>query len=395
MLVDAGAGRIPEGVISRWGLAYVRLWLKMGILDAASDWLNGTLLWRVWLRGAGMTIGRNTELSTIFDTVPELVEIGAGTFFADGVYLAGPRVHRGVVTLARTKLGDGVFLGNYAVIPAGQVVPNGVLLGVCTVAENLPILAGTSWFGQPAFELPKREIVECDARLTHQPSWGRYINRVFWELLRFTLPLPLVFLGLAWFDLLGRAESAVSLPVLLCAVTPALDFAFLVCLCLIGLGLKWALLGRVRPGTHPLWSGWVSRWDFNYTAWHYLAMGAVSALEGTIWMNWYLRALGVKIGRGVVLGGDPLAFAVDPDMLAVADGATVSPLFQAHTFEDRVLKIDRVTIGRRATVGNGAVLLYGAGIGEGTHVVANSVAMKGERLQPERTYAGCPTRLMG
>ena len=36
---------------------------------------------------------------------------------------------------------------------------------------------------------------------------------------------------------------------------------------------------------------------------------------------------------------------VDPDMITIDDGATVHALFQAHTFEDRVLKIDRVRIG--------------------------------------------------
>ena len=119
-----------------------------------------------------------------------------------------------------------------------------------------------------------------------------------------------------------------------------------------------------------------------------------SALAGTVWMHWYLRAMGVRIGRGVVLGGDVLAFIVDPDMLEVADGATVNAFFQAHTFEDRVLKIGRVKIGPGATVGYAAVLLYGAEIGEGTQVAPNSVVMKNEQLQPHHTYAGCPTRLM-
>ncbi len=91
--------------------AYIRVWLKMGILDSASDWLNGTLLWRVWLRAAGMTIGKNTELSTIFDTVPELVEIGAETFLADGVYLGGPQVPpRHGEARPPPGSGDGVFL---------------------------------------------------------------------------------------------------------------------------------------------------------------------------------------------------------------------------------------------------------------------------------------------
>ena len=45
-------GTIPEGVVSRWSYTYVRVLLKRDILDWANDWLNGTLLWRVWLRGA-------------------------------------------------------------------------------------------------------------------------------------------------------------------------------------------------------------------------------------------------------------------------------------------------------------------------------------------------------
>jgi acetyltransferase-like isoleucine patch superfamily enzyme len=114
-------------------------------------------------------------------------------------------------------------------------------------------------------------------------------------------------------------------------------------------------------------------------------------LEGTLLLSWYLRLMGVRIGKGVVLGGG-FSQVVDPDMLSFGDGATVSCQFQAHTFEDRVLKIDRVTIRSGATVGSGAVLLYGADIGAGTHVGPHSVVMKRESLLPGRVYAGAPTR---
>src|SRR5207244_11357449 len=99
------------------------------------------------------------------------------------------------------------------------------------------------------------------------------------------------------------------------------------------------------------------------------------------------------LGRRVVLGSG-FAHVVDPDMLEFEDGATVTCLFQAHTFEDRVLKIDRVTIRRQATVGNSAVLLYGADIGVRTYVTPHSVVMKRERLLPGHSYAGCPTHVI-
>jgi acetyltransferase-like isoleucine patch superfamily enzyme len=79
-------------------------------------------------------------------------------------------------------------------------------------------------------------------------------------------------------------------------------------------------------------------------------------------------------------------------MIDIGDGATVDTMFQAHSFEDRVLKIDRVRIGDGATVGRASVLLYGIDIGAGARVAAHSVVMKRERLLPGRRYVGVPTR---
>jgi non-ribosomal peptide synthetase-like protein len=174
---------------------------------------------------------------------------------------------------------------------------------------------------------------------------------------------------------------------------PLLDLGAVVLLCLLGVGLKWGLLGRVQPGRHALWSSWCCRWEFHYIAWEIYAAGPLSVLEGTLLLNWCLRAMGMRIGRHVALGSG-FAYVIDHDMLTFEDGATVSCLFQAHTFEDRVLKIDRVILRRQATVGTSAVLLYGADIGERTYVTPHSVVMKGERLVPGRSYAGCPTRLL-
>jgi hypothetical protein len=49
--------------------------------------------------------------------------------------------------------------------------------------------------------------------------------------------------------------------------------------------------------------------------------------------------------------GPGFAHVVDPDMLHLGDDVTVQALFQAHTFEDRVLKVDHVHVRDGATVG--------------------------------------------
>ncbi len=382
-------GPVREGVVSRWSLAYIRIWLKTGILESANGWLLGSLLWPVWLRCAGMKIGRGCEMSTLIDTIPELVEVGPGSFFADYIYLAPARVHRGAVTLARIRFGREVFLGNTVLVLAGQNVPDGVLLGINTVADDARMRPHSSWFGHPPFELPKREVLTCESSW---PVWARYANRIFWDLMRFALPLAPFGIALAWFALLAAARDSVSGPVFFLGVVPALDLGVLAALIGLGMGLKWLLLGRVKPGVHPLFSSWCSRWEFHYVAWDLYTVGPLSALEGTLFLNWVLRGMGMKIGREVVFGPG-LAFQIDHDMLEVEDGATVIGTFQAHTFEDRVLKIDRVKVGQDATIGSAAVLLYGSDIGARTDVAPHSVVMKHERLLPDCRYEGCPTRL--
>jgi non-ribosomal peptide synthetase-like protein len=240
-----------------------------------------------------------------------------------------------------------------------------------------------AWFGHPPFELPRREVVECAPDLTTTPSAARYLTRLFWNLLRFTLPIPPVLAGLWWMRVASTATPAV-----ICAAGLAAEAA----MCGLMLGLKWGLLGKVRPGQHPLWACWCGRWEFFYCAWEQWARGALAHLEGTLLLSWFLRAMGMRLGKRVVLGPG-FAQVVDPDMLIVEDGATVSAMFQAHTFEDRVLKMDYVHVRRGATVGAASVPLYGSDIGAGAYVAPHSVVMKDEHLLPGVRYAGAPTQI--
>jgi len=368
----------------------LHVWIKTDLVRRAGDWLSGTLMWPMWLRLAGMRVGRDCEMSTIIDVVPELITIGEETFFADGVYLGGPRVHRGTVALEDTTIGSGVFIGNHVVIPPGTTLPDGVLIGVSTVADDAQMTAGTSWFGHPPFPLARPPQAYRDRRLTHQPSFLRRANRWTWELGRFLIPVAPTLVVLAIAHLLIASPPMDSLPGIALVAAPLAVIAAMLALAAVVLAVKWALLGRVRPGQHPLWSCWCSRWDFMYMTWARLSYGFLARLEGTLLLAWYLRAMGMRIGKRVVLGPG-FAQVVDPDMIRIDDDATVHALFQAHTFEDRMLKMDRVRIRARATVGCGVVLFYGVDVGEDASVAAQSVIMKQERLLPRRRYEGCPS----
>ncbi|HWI41284.1 MAG TPA: amino acid adenylation protein, partial [Verrucomicrobiae bacterium] len=319
-------GPVRPGVIPRWSAEYVRVWLKTQTVNSASELLSGTLFWPHWLRLAGMAVGRGCEISRVIDVVPELVSIGDESFFADGIYLGSPKVHRGTVTLCRTILGPNTFLGNHSVISCGAQLPEDILIGISTVADDSLVRPGTSWFGHPPFELPRREVVEYDRRFTHDPPPLRYWSRVAWELLRSAIPVPPALALLVWYEVVAAAAAALPAPLFLLAALPAANLALGGGLCLLVLALKWLLLGRVRPGIHPLWSCWCSRWDFLFVVWRIYARRQLSALEGTPFLSWYLRGTGMRIGRGTVLAGR-YAQVVDPDMLEFGEGATVACQF--------------------------------------------------------------------
>jgi non-ribosomal peptide synthetase-like protein len=384
-------GAVRPGTYPLYGWTSLAVFVKERILESAGNSLSGTLLWPRWLRWAGMRVGRKCEVSTIMEVIPELVEIGDECFFADGIYLGRPWLHRGTLTAARTVFSTHTFLGNHVVVPAGAELPAEILVGISTVAEAGQIRPCSSWFGHPTFELPRREVVEADRSLTFDPSWVRYVNRLFWEYLRLVVPVIPALLGILWLKEVPRWHDAQTAATFYALTLPAASLALGGILVALVFASKWLLLGRVREGQHPLWSCWCCRWDFLYVLWANYIRGSLTSFDGTPFMAWWLRAMGSRIGRRVVLGTS-FAQVVDPDMLEIGDDATVSCLLQLHSFEDRVLKIAPSHVGERCTVGSGAVLLYGATIGEGAHVEDGSVVMKRETLLPGRYHVGCPTR---
>jgi non-ribosomal peptide synthetase-like protein len=383
-------GRDKGRVVSRWSAAYVPLWLVPELVDSAQRWLYGTLFWPHWLRLAGARVGRDCEVSSLIDALPATIDIGDRTFCADGIYLGGAGVHRGTVTVRPVSLASNVFLGNGALVPGGVRVAEGTLLGINTVADPRVLRPHTSWFGHPAFRLPNRQVIAADASLTEHPSALRRLTRLFWETARFALPMVPVLAFVLYLWGVERAAEGSVLRLLIAIPLVTLGTALLPIVA--ALAAKWLLLGRARPGMRPLWSNWASRWDFYCVVWNVYVRELAAELRWTALLAVLLRAAGMRIGRGVVLDGRFAEDLPDPDMITIEDGATVEGTFQAHTFEDRVLKNGPVVIRAGATVAHNAVLLYGADVGANTRVGPHSVIMKHERLLPNIDYEGFPIR---
>ena len=385
-------GKVREGTYNRRTFDFMRICIKDSIVTSAGNFLSGTIFWPVWLRWAGMRVGRKCEISTIMEVIPELICIDKETFFADKIYLGGPRFDGDCVIIEKTHIGAGTFLGNHVVIPPGSHLPQDILIGVCSVADQENIYAGSSWFGNPLFELPRREVVSAERSVTHDPSTIRFLSRLFWELLRFTITIPPAAVVLVWYKYLYTARAVEDDATFYFKTVPLFSIASLFILPAVVVVLKWCLVGKMRAGVHPLWSCWCSRWDYLYIAWFSWAKPILSVFYGTQVLNGILRLFGVSIGKNVFLSNKNFSQVFDPDLLHFEDDTTIGCDFQAHTFEDRVLKKAPLFVRRQATVSPNSILMYGSDVGKGTVVKEQSVVMKNEVLPESCCFIGCPTR---
>ena len=63
---------------------------------------------------------------------------------------------------------------------------------------------------------------------------------------------------------------------------------------------------------------------------------------------------------------------------------------QTHLFEDRVMKIGRVEIGQRVTVGVRSTILYDTQVGDDVRLGPLTLVAKGERLPAASRWEGSP-----
>jgi non-ribosomal peptide synthetase-like protein len=82
------------------------------------------------------------------------------------------------------------------------------------------------------------------------------------------------------------------------------------------------------------------------------------------------------------------------DLVRIGDEAALNAdcTIQTHLFEDRIMKMSTIHIGRRARVGAGSLVLYDTVMGEGAALGDLSLLMKGETLPAGSRWEGIPAQ---
>jgi non-ribosomal peptide synthetase-like protein len=388
-------GHVREGVYSLRGGAALRKWIADRLMATSltlTNSLYATLYVNPFLRLLGARIGSWSEVSTVANVDPDMVHIGDASFIADLASLAPATFYRHHVAVARAEIADRTFAGNAALIPGGAKVGANCLIGALSVPPAETGADGTSWLGSPAMFLPRREVnCDFDEAETYQPSRRRVAGRLAIEFFRVTLPAAIIVLmalvaGAASMQLAARVP-----PLAVVALFPLLIGAVGVAATALVIALKWAIVGRYRPRVEPLWSVFVRRTELVTALYESVAVpGLVAWLQGTPLLGPLLRLFGAHIGARVYFD---TAYLTEFDLVHVEDDAAIGNMcsLQTHLFEDRVMKMSTLYVRAGAAVGDRAIVLYDAEIGEGAVLEPLSLAMKGEQLPPGTRWRGVPT----
>jgi len=374
---------------------YCGKWLVNQIQESSLQTLHGlyaTVYAPAWYRLLGAKVGRDAEISTALGVVPDMLTLGDETFIADAVLLGDEEIDGGWMTMQPTVVSRRSFVGNGAYIPDGTTLPENVLVGVLSRApEAGRMKSGDTWLGSPAMHLPARETVAgFPESLTFRPSPWRRLARGLIEAFRIVAPHAIVI----------SAGYAIVLAVMPTAGAGRWDeVAWDLTIDGLWFGLatyvfvavfKWLLIGRYKQRAVPMWTPFVWLSEATTNLYEGIAVpNFMRYLRGTPWLPWALNLLGCRIGKGVYLDTTDIT---EFDCVRIGDHAELNALTcpQTHLFEDRVMKIDEVRIGRQVNVGPRTTVLYSASVADNVQLGPMTLVMKGESLPRDTRWAGNP-----
>src|SRR5947199_833777 len=165
--------------------------------------------------------------------------------------------------------------------------------------------------------------------------------------------------------------------------------AFLV-VCAVPIAAKWLLIGRWKPQEIRIWSlayvrFWIVKTLIRSNPGVYLFVG--SPLYGL-----YLRALGAKVGPGVVILSRHVPVCTDLLTIGARTVIRNEAIFLCYRARAGRIEIGPVTLGRDVYVGEMAVLDIDTSMGDGAQLGHSSALLSGESVPSGERWHGSPAQ---
>lgn len=177
---------------------------------------------------------------------------------------------------------------------------------------------------------------------------------------------------------MGPAETVAWIAAVVNLSYPALVLSSVV--------IKWALIGRYKPGAYPVGGSYYLRWWF---VTRYQALSGTGFLSGTPLMSLYFRLMGAKVGKGAMIDS---ALCGCFDVVEIGAGASIGNETQllGSRVEGGYLKIGRVSIGDNCYVGIHSSLGLNVSMEDGSQLDNLSLLPDGASIPAGEGRSGSP-----
>jgi non-ribosomal peptide synthetase-like protein len=155
--------------------------------------------------------------------------------------------------------------------------------------------------------------------------------------------------------------------------------------------LKWLVIGRTKPGRYPLWGVYYFRLWFVRRL---VQVTTIKFLQCSPLMPFYLRLLGAKIGKDVIISEFECGAI---DLLTIGDRASLGTKCRYVTFEvvGNEVIVGPITIGADVHIGNSCVIGSGAELEQGVVLNDLTSVAPDQKVEAFTHLDGSPPRKIG
>ncbi|UUN26006.1 Pls/PosA family non-ribosomal peptide synthetase [Streptomyces sp. FIT100] len=388
IVIAAGGARlllrgVRPGTYARGGSTHLRLWTAERFVELS----GATSLAGAWLtyyaRALGVRIAEDVDLHSL-PPVTGMLRLGKGAAVEPEVDLSGHWLDGDRLRIGTVRIGAGATVGARSTLfPGARVGKRAEVAPGSGVTGAVP--AGERWSGVPASRKGRAN--------RHVPAGGRPVRKRRWttvysvsSLVLGVLPALAALPGLLVIGtfLRGRTGIGEAMAAALAAVPLATVASVITYALLILAGVRALALG-LREGYHPVhgrvaWQAWATERLMDMARVHLFPLYA--SLFTPVW----LRALGMKVGRGV----EASTVLALPAMTTVGDGAFLADDTMVASYElgGGWLHIAEARVGKRAFLGNSGMTAAGRRVPKRGLVGVLSATPK--RAKPGSSWLGMP-----
>eukprot|EP01116_Phalansterium_solitarium_P002995 TRINITY_DN133_c0_g1_i4.p1 TRINITY_DN133_c0_g1~~TRINITY_DN133_c0_g1_i4.p1 ORF type:complete len:1879 (+),score=296.24 TRINITY_DN133_c0_g1_i4:87-5723(+) len=371
-------GRYRETTFPIGGWYFIRWWTvdrMMRMVDLTLlQWFRGTFLLPVWYRLLGAKIGRNVNLQTTKLFAFDLISIDDNVVLDyDCVIQPAVAVDGRKFALRSVAIGGGSQIGACSILTGGTTVGFGceLMARSCTNGKQLP--PNTCWIGSPL-----RQLAGVSPTFITPRSAANQILFVGFQLIGYLVVLAVMAAGLmvsyAVSDYLSMSAGDFSEFVVSFFLMAywGLPFGLSYCICVVV--LKWILVGKTRPGIYK-WTPWRAAryWLVDQLLSNFIFQSFCTVyLNGGYLMAGLMRVLGTKVGHNGFLAlpflrADCDLITVGDDVVSGSNNYYINRRFLGDNVEFLPIELkDRCVLGGTITLLGGAIVGFGATLGEGS-----------------------------